>query len=48
MGFLYDPCNYKEISLVSEVSHLCTTTEEEEEKKLHHSKSYISRNSEKT
>ena len=26
-GFLYDPCNYKEISLVSEVPHLCTSTE---------------------
>lgn len=45
-GFLYDPCNYEEISLVSEVFHLCIMAKKIK-KKLYSSKSYISSNSEK-
>lgn len=28
-GILYDPCNYKEIFLGSEMPHLCTSTEKQ-------------------
>lgn len=46
-GFFYDPCNYKELSLVREVPHLCTSTERKKKENLQHGKSYVTSSSEK-